>query len=850
MQIFTEELVDDLDMVVDNATRVHLAAQHMATLGLRLFPARPFNQEKLESSLAEFIKDRDDAKAEKRKAVYGQRHFQQHTGKMPVFDRDQYTRATAEAATIDKWWNPVDGKYRGHNICLATGEQSGVIVVDLDVKIDEKGNKEDGFLWWNEITAHRPEIKTFRVRTGGKTGAGMHIYFKWRPDAASNRNGLADGVDFRTNNGHVMAPFSRCYNEYEVIDDSPVADMPDWLFEEMFGARDKSKPARDFDDQKSEGSSFGATPLDQIEEMLSFIDPIEHEEWWSDICFAIKSEHDTDEGFEVLDQWSALDPSEHDRNRNLDYWQRGKSKKQGGVQISTLYYYAEQCGWVNPKKGVTYLDVSRAVRIMNRTFAIIDPDRYMVGLARMGRSFDHSRLPPGYVPSMTMFKTKHVLTDAATPMVHAYGKVAEVMPGQIDMMTSGFKVMQELPGNKVKVSSMRDVWMASAARKSYASIGYYVNEQRTPAGVLNLFPGFAVSPKNGHPTKFVEHITKIICSGDEEKASWIFNRLAYMVQYGDQVMPTSLVITGAQGAGKSIIGDYLKAMLGTLNYKYLHDAEALKTRFSEELVGKFMIVADEAIFSGDPVLRNKLKSMIAAEVLREEGKGKAAKDAQNVMFLLVFSNEDEPVGIEPGDRRFTVLKPDDMYSFKRTQESAEVRKMASKYFSELVKEMEGDGPANLLHMLMNWDVDKMQARTPLATQEKQNMAETRLLKCDSLLAYFYFLYTMGYTDENDKDEPNPNGEHWGGRIRTGTFYENYCTWSREQKSHHRNSEWKAEPTNRFTARICEEFACGIVKPSGRSTVILPDEALIKNILMQKLPEVMKIEILSEKETDF
>lgn len=841
MFIITEEQALEFEAIADVSQRKFEVAKHLASLGLHVFPARPYDETAFYSAKSEY----DEAKAARAAGntdapKIDQKHYKQHGGKAPAFG-NQYAKATVSQPTIESWWHPTTGKYRGNNVCLMTGEKSGVVVIDLDVKPDEG---VDGMAWWSALVTKYEPVDTFMVVSGGESKGGRHIYFKWRP-GVRRRDGHAPGVDIRSDDSHIMAPFSICQGTYDPVVFDEVAEMPDWLFDELTREPEKRTKTsargkvatRTAESNEDTAAEVPATPLDQIAEMLSFIDPVEHEEWWSKICFAIRAEHPGEDGFAVLDDWSKRDPSEYDYASNLDFWKRATPQKSGGATISTLYHYAELCGWVNPKRGATYLDVSRAVRMMNRSFAIIDPDRYMVNLARMGKTFDPSVLPPNHYPPMVMFKTKTVLSEDVVPLVHEYGKVTEISPDQMNQMAVGYKVLQELPGGKAKVSSMREVWMASAARKSYAAAGYYVNDEQTPEGVLNLFPGWAMRPKEGHPEKFVNHVRDILCRGDEERAYWIFNRLAYMIQYGNEVVPTSLVITGAQGAGKSIIGDYLERMIGTLNYKYLHDAEALKTRFSEELVGKFVIVADEAIFAGDPQLRNKLKSMIAAKNLREEGKGKAAKDAQNVMFLIVFSNEDEPVGIEPGDRRFSVMKPDDRYSYDNCKRDPEVKKMATKYFNELVKEMRGDGPAKLLHMLLNWDVDKNAARIPLDTEEKQDMQESRTLKTDSLTAYIYYLWSVGYGDDS-QDDPNPSEERWGGRVRTGKLYEDYGEWVKTQKAHHRNSEWRAEPLNKFVDRLVEEFGATVVRPSGRSTIVWPKEEAIIGYLKDKVPQVM------------
>jgi Bifunctional DNA primase/polymerase, N-terminal/Family of unknown function (DUF5906)/Primase C terminal 2 (PriCT-2) len=856
MHILNDETYDDLVDIADRTEQVFQAATHLASLGLRLFPAKPFDQVKLETALAAYAQDKIDAKAEKRPQKMKQRDYQMWGGKAPAF-ANQYEKASYAQGEIDSWWNPTSGKYRGCNICLATGEGSGVIVLDLDVKLDNEGNVlEDGFVWFNEISAKHPAINTFKVRTGGSSGRGMHLYFRWRDDipAKSNKNKFEAGVDFRADNGHVMAPFSKCYSMYDAIELEPVADMPDWLFNAIFNRDDKKENAKAATTgATSEGPSFALTPLDQIVDMLDCIDPAEHEDWWQDICFAIKSEHDSDDGYSVLDQWSARDPDQYDAAMNLDFWNRGTAKKAGGANISTLYYFAEQCGWINPKRGTTKLDVTKAVRMMNRSFAIIDNDRWMTDLMKRGKTADRRTLPPTVIPPMTLFKTRYALTDDGK-VRHSYARVTEVNVAQVNMMAAGYQVEMQLPNGKIVMKDLYDVWLRNPARMSYVSAGYYIENARCPQGVINMFPGFKVRPKEGTPTMFLRHLKEIVCSGDEERALWIMNRLAYMIQFGDTIIPTALAITGDQGSGKSMLGEYVGEVLGELNYKYLHDGDALASRFSEEMVGKFLIVADEAIFSGDPKLRNKLKSLISSKTLRDEGKGKAAKEAQNVMFLIALSNEEEPIAVERGDRRWTVMKTDNKFSKINRDADKEVDKEARQYFKQLAAEMRGEGPANLLHMLLNWDVDIEMARSALATKEKAAMADTRMMRCDSLVAYLYFRMVDGFEQEV-VDDGNESGEGYGGRSRMGTFYTEYTDWV--SKNRQRNSEWRADSIQVFRSRMLGEFGCSIIKPKNKSTLVWPTYEEMRNHLRVHIPDLIDIieaeisaEYNAEQETEF
>jgi hypothetical protein len=108
-------------------------------------------------------------------------------------------------------------------IGMPTGEVSGIIVIDIDPR-------HDGNAWLDEHRAEMPRTRTHRTLQGG-----LHLLFKdgghgIRNSAGRVQNGrkigVAPGVDVRGNGGWVVYPPSAGYS---VLDDAPIADMPDWL---------------------------------------------------------------------------------------------------------------------------------------------------------------------------------------------------------------------------------------------------------------------------------------------------------------------------------------------------------------------------------------------------------------------------------------------------------------------------------------------------------------------------------------------------------------------------------------------------------------------------------------------
>lgn len=113
-------------------------------------------------------------------------------GKEPAI-ANNLKRATTDPNIIAGWW-----RSRDFNIGLATGEGSGVWVLDIDGEEGETTLKR----LESEHGGLPPTVEAI-------TGKGRHIYFRW-PQGLEIRNFQhrddVPGIDVRGNGGYVLAP--------------------------------------------------------------------------------------------------------------------------------------------------------------------------------------------------------------------------------------------------------------------------------------------------------------------------------------------------------------------------------------------------------------------------------------------------------------------------------------------------------------------------------------------------------------------------------------------------------------------------------------------------------------------
>jgi hypothetical protein len=139
--------------------------------------------------------------------------------KHPLAERGCYD-ATTEAETLNRFFT---GDYASANIALATGEASGVFVLDVD---DMKALA-------SLEAKHAPLPKTWIVETGS---GGRHYYFRFNERCQTLKNVVkfAGSLDVRTTGGYVLLPPSlhasgQRYRWLVSPDDCDLADAPDWL---------------------------------------------------------------------------------------------------------------------------------------------------------------------------------------------------------------------------------------------------------------------------------------------------------------------------------------------------------------------------------------------------------------------------------------------------------------------------------------------------------------------------------------------------------------------------------------------------------------------------------------------
>ena len=101
-----------------------------------------------------------------------------------------------------------------------------------------------------------------------------------------------------------------------------------------------------------------------------------------------------------------------------------------------------------------------------------------------------------------------------------------------------------------RTCSIGQAWLAHPDRRQYHGV-VMAPGQHVP-GALNLWRGFAVTPRAGVCERYREHVRTVICGKDDALFAWVWNWLAAAVQQPGQPAETALVLRGLRGTGKGL----------------------------------------------------------------------------------------------------------------------------------------------------------------------------------------------------------------------------------------------------------------------------------------------------------
>lgn len=189
--------------------------------------------------------------------------------------------------------------------------------------------------------------------------------------------------------------------------------------------------------------------------------------------------------------------------------------------------------------------------------------------------------------------------------------------------------------------------------------------------------------------RFIEHVHRLVLV--REEAELVLDYLAAMVLCPGRKFRWALVLKGDYGNGKTAIADAIRGILDNRNLS-VPENDQLEERFTDWLDGSQVVVVEELMGEDRQSLENKLKTFVSNDVVTIRPFGKKARRSPNRANFLMFTNHDNAIKLNSGDRRYCVIQTSD----ELTGESDELKA----YFAALYDNGLRKYPGGVLAALM------------------------------------------------------------------------------------------------------------------------------------------------------
>ncbi|MFI5107972.1 MAG: DUF5906 domain-containing protein [Terriglobales bacterium] len=223
----------------------------------------------------------------------------------------------------------------------------------------------------------------------------------------------------------------------------------------------------------------------------------------------------------------------------------------------------------------------------------------------------------------------------------------------------------------VEKSAPRE-WLKWPHRAECERITYAPGQSRiTDANEFNMWPGWGCEAKQGDIALWVEMLD-FLFAGHEASHKWFEQWLAYPLQFPGTKLATAVLLHGAQGTGKSLVGETLFRVYGK-NATEITNRDLEGTYNAWSASKQFIMGTEIGIGSarGDRkrALADYVKVMVTQKEVRINGKYVPHYNLPDVMNFYFTSNAVDALYLEDDDRRLFVhevpSKPRDQSFYAR-----------------------------------------------------------------------------------------------------------------------------------------------------------------------------------------
>lgn len=523
------------------------------------------------------------------------------------------------------------------------------------------------------------------VKTGG---GGLHLYLR-KPVGAEIVNGLPnyEGIEFKSFGRQVVAAGSihpDTGKPYRLDDDALALSLSE--------APEATTALLDAIARRSAEASTDAhgeiTP-EQLERLLSTLDVAayngRHDDW---IRIMMASHRATGgAGVEEFVAWSTGDPDYADDEASIRKRWASFKPRPGGVTLGTLLKAVADAG-----HGAVVEEITRSSPEEDFPDDVEAP--VLAGAVKVASTAAGVSRPR----SLAVWNE---WVWVAEP--YQFVRRGDTRKYRTDQWKSLFANLK--PDGDV----LNAIWKNNLPMRKFETLVYLPEAGEFPdgedAGRYNIWRKSGIEAEPGNVSVFLDHMAHLF--PDEGDRNHVLDYLALLVQRPADKIHFALLIRGAQGTGKSWIGNLMERIVGSRNTVRPSNDE-VTSRWTAWMEGAQLAIIEELMTLGRKEVANRLKPAITDTTLRIEEKGCSIYSIPNCLNFLCFTNHDDALPIEHGDRRWLVV-----FSPAKKHEEA--------YYRRLFGYLDGGGAAHVKYWLANRRVALNPRGVAPSTEGKETM---------------------------------------------------------------------------------------------------------------------------------
>ncbi len=269
------------------------------------------------------------------------------------------------------------------------------------------------------------------------------------------------------------------------------------------------------------------------------------------------------------------------------------------------------------------------------------------------------------------------------------------------------------------------VWKARIPVRKFERLIYLPGKPELPWGSgstsYNIWRKSGVEARLGDVKPFLDHMAFLF--PDEGDRELVLDYLALLTQKPAEKIHFALLVRGSHGTGKSWIGNLMERIIGRPNVVRPSNDEVV-SRWTHWMEGAQLAIVEELMTLGRLEVANRLKPVITDPMIRIEEKNCSLYSIPNHLNFICFTNHEDALKIEHGDRRWMVIF------------SPAVKKEAA-YYERLFGYLDDGGAAFVKHFLMQRRIVLNGQGVAPPTSGKETMRRMSMGDAESFLLDLY-----------------------------------------------------------------------------------------------------------------